>query len=329
MGSSYETAARRAVDWLLGELEPDGSCRSADDDLACYYKSPALLAVAGQPVAANRVLTWVQRRFGRHDHDYTTTDQIKSANPDFDEFWSYPNGWLAMAAQRMGRFDIARPAFRYLRWFHQPATGGFRTRGPHHKHNTGTDALTTAHLGMAALYFGEMELAEGAGRWLTDLLAQQPDLDLGCYLRRDGDGRLVQDFPAEAAATHLVSATEPEQAYFMIGYPMGFLAALHRATGHPAYLEAAWGYFDFACRCSADLRWSPTSHKVAWGAALLARTTGDEGCARLAADIGDYLVSIQDGSGVWHASEPATFRFDQTAEIAIWLLEISAALDGW
>ncbi|SHF00968.1 hypothetical protein [Streptoalloteichus hindustanus] len=329
MSSAYERAARRAVGWLTDRLADDGSFREADDDIACYYKAPYLFALAGHPAEANRLLSHVHRRFGRHDHDYRTTAETKSANPAFEEFWAYPNGWITIAAQRMGRFDVAHPAFRFLRWFHQPATGGFRTRGPQHAHNMGTDALTTAHLGLASLYFEDMERAEGAGRWLAETLRLQPDLDVGLYLRRDGAGAVVREFPDAEAAFHVVSATEPDQAYFMVGYPMAFLAALHRATGHPGHLEAAWGYLDFALRCTGNLRSCHHSHKIAWGAAALARTTGDQDCATLATDIADHLLSTQDDSGAWLPDQPALTRFDQTAEVAIWLLEITAALDGW
>ncbi|MCP2258546.1 hypothetical protein LX15_002244 [Streptoalloteichus tenebrarius] len=329
MSSAYERAARRAVAWLADRLEPDGSFRSADDDLGCYYKAPYLFSLAGHPAEANRLLTRIQSRFGQHDHDFLTGEDAKSANPALEEFWAYPNGWITMAAQRMGRFDVAHPAFRFLRWFHQPATGGFRTRGPKHAHNTGTDALSTAHLGLVALYFDDMERAEGAGHWLAETLAMQPDLDFGLYLRRDGSGALVRDFPADATLFHLVSATEPEQAYFMVGYPMAFLAALHRATGNPGHLDAAWGYLDFALRTTGNIRRCHNSHKVAWGAAALARTTGDQDCLALATDVADHLLSTQDASGAWLADQPALTVFDQTAEVAIWLLEISAALDGW
>ncbi len=65
---------------------------------------------------------------------------------------------------------------------------------------------------------------------------------------------------------------------------------------------------------------------MAWGAAVLARITGDPCCAELAVTIADYLLGIQDLSGVWLAGRPAHTTFDQTAEIAIWLQEISAEL---
>ena len=78
--------------------------------------------------------------------------------------------------------------------------------------------------------------------------------------------------------------------------------------------------------CEGNLRSCHTSHKVAWGAAVLARITSDPRCIELAVAIADYLLGIQDPSGAWLADQPAHTKFDQTAEIAIWLREISAEL---
>src|SRR5262249_32148465 len=121
----YELAADRAVEWLAAQLREDGSYGPSADDLACYYKSPDLFQLAGRTGDAARLLTFVQRRFMRADHDFTTAENHKSGDPAFTEYWAYPNGWLAMAAQRMGRFDVAYPAWEYLRSYHERARGGF------------------------------------------------------------------------------------------------------------------------------------------------------------------------------------------------------------
>jgi hypothetical protein len=320
----YEQAADRAVGWLAARLRDDGSYGPKVDDLACYYKSPYLFHLSGRTRDAAGLLAFIRSRFMRADHDFVTAAGHKSDNAAFTEYWAYPNGWLAIAAQRMGRFDIAYPAFEYLRSCHEPDQGGFRTGEP--TASSEADALTTAHLGLACLYLGDVQRAEGAGRWLARLLAAQPDLRTGLFLRVDRCGELVRDVPAGKAAFFVVRAHEPDQAYFMIGYPIAFLAKLFEATGEDAHLRAARGYLDFALSCEGDLRSCHTSHKVAWGAAVLARITGDPRSAALAVTIADHLLGIQDPSGVWLADQPAHTMFDQTAEIAIWLQEISAEL---
>jgi hypothetical protein len=322
----YEQASDRAVGWLATRLRDDGSYGPETDDLACYYKSPYLFQLSGRTRDAARLLEFIRTRFMRPDHDFATSADHKSDNAAFTEYWAYPNGWLAMAAQRMGRFDMAYPAFEYLRSCHEPGSGGFRTSGSSGWSDGGADALTTAHLGLVCLYFGDVLRAEGAGRWLAQLLARQPDLRSGLFLRLDRSGQLVCDVPEDKAAFYVVRAREPDQAYFMIGYPIGFLAKLYEATADDAYLRTARGYLDFALSCEGNLRSCHTSHKVAWGAAVLARITGEPRCAELTVTIADHLLGIQDPSGAWLADQPAYTMFDQTAEIAIWLQEISVEL---
>ncbi|MGH3857844.1 MAG: hypothetical protein ACRDR6_31025 [Pseudonocardiaceae bacterium] len=319
----YEQAADRAVEWLATRLRDDGSYGPEVDDLACYYKSPYLFELSGRTRDAARLLEFIRARFMRPDHDFATSAGHKSDNAAFTEYWTYPNGWLAMAAQRMGRFDIAYPALGYLRSCHEPGRGGFYTGGSSGRCDGETDALTTAHLGLVCLYFGDVQRAEGAGRWLAQLLALQPNLRAGLFLRRDRSGHLVRDVPEDKAAFYVVRARDPDQAYFMIGYPIGFLAKLYEATADDTYLDTARGYLDFALSCEGNLRSCHTSHKVAWGAAVLARITGEPRYTELAVTIADHLLAIQDPSGTWLADQPAHTTFDQTSEIAIWLQEIS------
>jgi hypothetical protein len=319
----YELAADQAVGWLAGQLRDDGSYGPHADDLVCYYKSPYLFQLAGRTRDANRLLSFIQRRFMRTDHDFATSEGHKSDNAAFGEYWVYPNGWLVMAAQRMGRFDIAYPAFEYLRSCHEPTWGGFRTGGCAGSDEGGTDVLTTAHLGLVCLYLGDIERAAGAGGWLARLLTMQPDLSSALFLRLDRSGELVCDFPESVAASYVVRAHQPDQAYFMVGYPIAFLAKLYEATQNQAHLRAACSYLDYALSCEGNLRSCPTSHKVAWGAAVLSGITGDPRGRELAAIIVEYLLDIQDPSGAWLTDQPAHTTFDQTAEIAIWLREIS------
>ena len=191
----YEQAADRAVGWLATRLRDDGSYGPEADDLACYYKSPYLFQLSGRTRHAAGLLEFIRGRFMRPDHDFVTSTHHKSDNAAFTEYWVYPNGWLAMAAQRMGRFDIAYPAFEYLRSGHEPSRGGFLTSGPSGFGDGGTDALTTAHLGLVCLYFGDLQRAEGAGRWLARLLALQPDRVPGCSCALTAPGTLCATSP--------------------------------------------------------------------------------------------------------------------------------------
>ncbi|MCK2238941.1 MULTISPECIES: hypothetical protein [unclassified Crossiella] len=311
----YEQAAHRGIDWLLSQLKPDGSYGEAD--LACYYKSPSALALAGHPRQARRLLAVAVERFRTEDGDFVTSAGVKSANPIFGEFWSYPNGWLALGAARLGWLGVAHEAYAHLRKYRTP-DGAFSAN------DSGIpDAISTAHLGYLALTLGDLDTAATAATWLFHLLAQ-PDPAARFYLRTDENGpRQSDDSPL-----HVLSTGAPDQPYFMIGYPLAFLTRLHQVSGHPDHLVAAQSYAEYAHLCGDNLIRTPFSHKVGWGAAILARHTGDQRHQALATGIADHLLSLQGPNGNWSPDGPAHATFDDTAEIAHWLLEIAAELPG-
>ncbi len=323
---TYRRAALKGTAWLVGQLRDDGSYGPEVRDLASYYKSPWALLAAGRNDLAYRVLGHVQQRFLRPDGDLTTAPGVKSEDPPLAEYYPYMNAWIAIGAQKLGRFDVVRPVYRFVRSFFHERLGGFVIHAPYGRGDDVTGAFITSHLGLAALYCGDPDRARRAGDFLLRLLDNQPDLDHGFYLRVDADGELITDFPEEQAPFHVVKSREPFQLYFFVGYPIVYLAKLHEATGVDAYLDGARTLLDFARAADESIYRFHFSHKVAWGASLVARLTGDPSALDTATRIADYLVSIQDEGGCWLADQPATTRFDQTAEICLWLLEISAEL---
>jgi rhamnogalacturonyl hydrolase YesR len=142
----------------------------------------------------------------------------------------------------------------------------------------------------------------------------------------DDGGNLLTEFPDQMALFFQVSLTQPNQAYFMIGYPIAFLGKLYLATQNDAYLQTAKGYLDVALGCHEMISQCYLSHKVAWGAAIMANITHDHKYANLSIKIADYLLTIQQEQGLWLKNTPAHTCFDQTAEIAIWLREIITEL---
>ena len=321
LAEKVEKSSDKALNWLLRRLEDDGSYGSAVNDLACYYKSPYLFCISGRIEEAKRVLNHIKQKFMRRSGDFMSSNGMKSENGAFVEYWAYTNGWITLAAQKMGFFDIAYPAYRYLESFYHEDNGGFTTLGPYGESNDIVDVLTKAHLGLTSLYFGETGKAARAGNLLQQFISVQPDLRSAFYLRMNDSGKLITAYPPDAAFFHRVSAIEPDQAYFMIGYPIAFLGKLFMATGMFEHLDTASRYLDFAMGCHG-IRSFHFSHKVAWAAAIVANLTKKTEYSDFSKCIVDYLLGIQDVSGVWLKNEPAHTSFDQTAEIAIWLKEI-------
>ena len=326
---TYQQSANRGVEWLAGQMKKDGSFQMAEEDLAYYYKAPYCLFLAGKTQEANCMLSYIQRAFEQENGDFTTTPQLKSINGNFVEYWAYMNGWVALTAQKMGRFDVAYRAYRYLQTFYHPQKGGFTTQKPFGHSDNIMDIMTTSHLGLVALYLGDLTKAKTAGHLIQTFLFLQPNTQAGFFLRLRDDGELITDFPEDSSMFYRVSATQPNQAYFMLGYPIAFLGKLFEATNDCRYIETATEYLEFLLACKGNLRSFHYSHKVAWGAAILAKVAKNERYAELAKSIADYLVQSQHPDGRWLANEPAYTYFDQTAEIPIWMREISNEFSDW
>ena len=320
--TTYQQSADRAVEWLVEQMTGDGSFQVPVKDLAFYYKAPYVLYISGKIQEANHLLSYIQRAFGRENGDFTSFPDLKSVNENFIEYWAYMNGWIALTAQKMGRFDVAYRGYDYLQSFYHPRHGGFTTRKPYGQNDNISDVLTTAHLGLVALYLGDLSKAKTSGHLIQTILFLQPDKQREFYLRMDDNGKLITDFVEDASTFFRVSATQPNQPYFMLGYPIAFLGKLFAATNDGQYIDTAKDYLDFLLRCQGNLRTFHYSHKVAWGAAILAKITKDERYADLAKSIADHLVQTQNPDGRWLPDEPAYTYFDQTAEIAIWMREI-------
>ena len=124
----------------------------------------------------------------------------------------------------------------------------------------------------------------------------------------------------------VVSATKPEQLYFMVAYPIAYLGLLHEKTGQYKYLEAAIAYVEFTQSCHENIYSSAYNHKLAWALSILYKNKSDDKYIEAIEQITGYFMSIQSEEGVWFADEPLSC-YDQTAEVACWFNEISKNLN--
>jgi len=310
----------KTVKFFEERLQPSGSYGDDVTDVACYFKSPMMFIVAGKPDLAARTLDYSRSVFLRPDGDYMSSATTKSVKPEYVEFYSYANGWLTRAGNALRRIDVTSPSYVYLHQYFHRSTGGFLT----HKVDSSdgvTDILTTAHHGLLNLEMGQIELAEAAGQYLLRNLFLQPDLGRRFFLRMNKEGALATEFSPEAAWCYTLSKTEPNQVYFMIGYPMAYLALLYKATGKQEYLDGARQYLEFALSCNESIFSCNFSHKIAWACSIIYSITGDERCLDAVERITRHFVSTQSREGLWYPEDKTT-AFDQSAEIACWLCEI-------
>ena len=309
---------------FASELREDGSFGPKHQDLASYVKVPTLFLAAGRWDLADRVLGFVTQRFLQPDGDVRTPGEERSIDPLLAACPAYANGWIAAAAQRLGRFELSEPTWAHLRRYFHPDLGGCCIEGPHAPDaSRHVDILLTAHLGLCALHFGQGEIAHRAEQLLVRFLDQQPEPATRLLLRMDDRGDLVKQFAAEQAFRHVVVAEASDQAWFSIAYPIAFLGLLHRVTTSGEALRAARGYLDFALACPA-LAGDPQAHQVAWAAAILGDITESPRYFDLSMAIARSLMAGQGSAGLWRDGEvPPHACFDHSAETALWLLEIA------
>jgi hypothetical protein len=186
--------------------------------------------------------------------------------------------------------------------------------------------LTVAQNGLIHLEDGNVDAAINAGHYLIRAFKMQPHLGNGFYLRFTRAGELISQFPEDQTHLHFISANQPNQLHFMIGYPAAFLVKLYQQTQDEDFLLAAKTYLDFSLSCDRSVYSCDFSHKIAWAASLLYECTAEEKYLQAIEKITSYFIEKQ-REGVWF-HEDSLSSFDQSAEIACWFVDIEKNLNS-
>ena len=188
-------AAARGTAWLLDQQTAAGSWRQLEAEVFdAYYKGGWALAVSGQPAAAHRLLTHVQRTFLTPEGDF----EPRAALLHTDIARLYASSYVILAAQKLDRYEIAAPAARYLLSQQAPDHGGFYSGKTAAGGRGRSDSMSTAMSGVALLAAGQTERAARAGDCLLRMVEMQPATDR-FFTTLDAAGRLEVAFPPEAA----------------------------------------------------------------------------------------------------------------------------------
>lgn len=128
---------------------------------------------------------------------------------------------------------------------------------------------------------------------------------------------------------YFINKSEPDQLYFMLGYPAAFLALLYEKTNDKKYLDLAKFYLDTALACAENLYQSNFSHKVAWAASILYKLTEEKKYLGVIQQISQHFLKQQSINGLWfvnNENKDYVTAYDQSAEIACWFLDIAKNL---
>ncbi|MGD9892719.1 MAG: GMC family oxidoreductase N-terminal domain-containing protein, partial [Dehalococcoidia bacterium] len=210
----YRRARDRGADFLESRQGADGMIGDvANEGLGGFYKAAWALTAAGRTDAAARLAGWVRR------HGITPEGDFAGAfeRGPLVAVYPYANAWLAAGFQRLGAFDLARPALRFLMTLQDPASGGIATDRNGPAHGVRHEVMSSSMTGIAALAAGEQTLADGVARFLRRVLDAQPEPErMLCHVYVPDHGVITQ-FAPEEAATYAIYADRPRQAYFQFG----------------------------------------------------------------------------------------------------------------
>uniref|UniRef100_A0A7S3Z2Z7 Tetratricopeptide repeat protein 38 n=1 Tax=Lotharella globosa TaxID=91324 RepID=A0A7S3Z2Z7_9EUKA len=326
--ASWAAASDRALALLqtvvIGEKSIDIKDVHPGNRLQPLYKLPTAFLLSGNHAGALRTLDII---------DAIVDDPVETTSGALSFFPDYMCGWVAMGAQRTGRFDIAR---KYQRKCEE-------VQDQHDKKRL--DTLSFAHRALLAMYFGRMDEAEehafeilrivgmnfGRSRDGGDAAdAGTPPQDFYFHLNAEKDGLEMTD-----DMLHVISRSKRDQAYFFLGYPAAVLALMSQAFKSPVYLDTSRMLVDYLDSIPG-MRTCPMSHKVMWASAQLFVVTGESKYEDIASDIADNFVQSQQPLGHWGSgsreanglgrdgsheffSKLTADELDQTAEISIWL----------
>ena len=191
-----EISLKKTSAYLDGKVIDNTLMTLPEADLSCYYKLPMFFIESGKPELAKQILSMICERFLMPDGDFRTRDDLKSIKPEYIEYWTYMNGWILRAAQKID-FRIPDVALEYFKLYdlgkgrffsHHNARIDLRT----------TDILSVAHHGLFYLEHGNHDLANEAAKFLCNAFDCQPKGTNQFFLRFDSADQPITAFePAQ------------------------------------------------------------------------------------------------------------------------------------
>jgi hypothetical protein len=263
-------------------------------------------------------------------------DNVQTPDGDFaglmrgalhDSNYAYPNAWLLIGAQKLGRFDVFIRGMRFLETLQHPETGGFRMQRD--RDDAIQDVLNACQAGNALLLAGRVDDALRVGAFLRMIWDAQPHPDRELFFVYKPGVGLRTEFPGERQRLHSVRVDTPRQAYFNIGIAAAFLARLMMATGGASWTELGKSYLEIGFHVLDEMYETAQVGKVGWGAALVYGVTGEERYLRLAERVGEAMLAQQTESGGWDNTGGYVndaVRAEVTAEFVVLLDEMIAGL---
>ncbi len=316
----YRESLDRSVDWMMSQINPDGTINPISKGAIAYYKIPWALVLAGKAKEAESVINWVVKESMTPDGDLKS-DKRQKFHLDY---YTYPNTWNALAAQLLSLFDISYKLWDHVAEFQDPKTGGYCSRKPYVENEDNLeDANSTAWCSFVGLHLGKVEEARKATEFLQMIYEIQPDFENFLYYYWYPEKGLVTVKPPEEPDERFIRLSakeEKENFLYILGAIVTFLSKLYLVTKEEKHLRLAENYYDFVNRCNPVLYSSESCGKLCFASTHLYNATKDKKYLERAEKFMMSLLKIGEPEGFWIRGGKPTIS--STAEFCIWRVNL-------
>ncbi len=293
--AEYRAARRKGVEWLLRQLNADGSIGDPKEGYH-FYRAPWTFSVTGETDAAVAVCGWIRRNM------LTPDGKIEGPYRVFDDAYAYRNSALIVGAQLAGQYDLSHGLMPDLLSWQDPRSGAFPDdRTPDGGKSDNMDIPYACGPGFAFLATGHLDAARKVAGFLQRIYDAQTELpDRFYYAWSRSKQAPIREYPEEQRRWYIVeNQVARPQRWTIGGISAGFLCRLYLADPKPEYLALARKYQAFSMAATPRQFEFGAVCKSSWGSSLLYEVTGDERYLRWTYRMGDWYVSTQKPEGHW------------------------------
>ena len=168
--AAYRAMRRRATEWLLAQMNPDGSIGDPRQGFF-FYRGAWSFSLVGETEAASAICGWIRRNMLQSDGTIGGPYRV------LNDAWAYRDSALIVGAHMAGQYDLSRGLMEgMLRW-QDPISGGFANdRMPDGSMSDDQSIPYAAGPGFACLATGHWEGARAVYRFLQRIYDAQTEL---------------------------------------------------------------------------------------------------------------------------------------------------------
>ena len=292
--SKFEAAKRKGTDYLLSNMNPDGSIGPVANGFY-FYRLPWTFTVAGETQAALNICGWVRENMLTPDGDFDRGLR------KLTDAYAYRNATFIYGAHIARQYDLSYGSMPFLLTLQDPVSGGFSNDmtadGP-------SDDMCVPYSvggGLACLSTGYLDEARKVYGYLKSVWDQQDALPERLYYTLSrGSQRVIREYAPDEWMHYVVFAQKPvAQRWTVGGIAAAFLCRLYMADPRPEYVELAREYMRFSMESTEGQFGFAQVCKSGWGSALLYNVTGDGQYRDWTVRMGDWFSETQSEDGSW------------------------------